>query len=134
VAFPHFENVPAIVTERLTVALVTLHIATALFSPEADVGGWDRLAVFTAMHVPEATVNEKNHSGGGKDQIRLSWQIPPVEAVTKSEGVEYPPYPHLRQRIAARDARHIEAALLRRMDISHVNTIAIMEVESDHRQ
>jgi hypothetical protein len=33
--------------------------------------------------------------------------------------------------LAARYARHIEAALLLRMDIGHVNTIAIMEVESD---
>jgi hypothetical protein len=86
------------------------------------------------MHVPEAAVNEQNHSGGGKDQIWLSWQIPPMQAVAKSEGVKYPPYTYLRRSIAARDARHIKAALLRRMDIRHVNTIAIMEVESDHRQ
>jgi hypothetical protein len=134
VAFPDFKNLPAIAAERLPIAFVTLHIPAALFSPEADVGGRNRLAVFAAMHVPEAAVNKENRSGRGKDKIRLSRQIRPMQPVAKSEAVEYPPYPHLGQRIAASDARHIEAALLLRMDIGHVNTIAIMEVESDHRQ
>ena len=87
-AFPDFEDLPAGGAELAAVAFVAFDVGAALFGPEGFVGcgGW--FAVFAAVHVPEAAVDEEDGSGAGKDEVGLAGEVFDVESVAEAERVE----------------------------------------------
>jgi hypothetical protein len=71
------------------------------------------------MLVPEASMNKNHSAPSGKNQIRLSWQILPVQPVTVTHSVYKPADHHLRLGIAALDTPHVFGAALRGNLIGH---------------
>ena len=65
------------------------------------------LAADVAM--PEATMYENNDAKGGKDQIRLSWEIPSVKAIAESSRVDGASYKKFRPGVTTPDRRHVAA-------------------------
>ena len=55
----------------------------------------------------------------GQHDVRLARQVFAVKPESVAERVKESAHPHLRLRVAAPDRRHVAAALLRRVNISH---------------
>jgi hypothetical protein len=74
------------------------------------------------MDVPEAAVYENYLTARGENKIGLAWQYPAVQSISEPKTVNQSPDQQLRLRVAATDSRHVPAAYLPRVDISHVFT------------
>ena len=77
------------------------------------------------MHVPEAAVYEENSAGACEDQVGLAGECFAVEAVAESEAVQQRAHAQFGLRVAARDSRHVVAALRGRENVGHDNMMSL---------
>jgi hypothetical protein len=71
------------------------------------------------MHVPETTMNLDDFLAAYKHDIWFPRQVLPVQAIPEAHLVDYGTNNQFRSSILALDSRHIAAALLASVYISH---------------
>lgn len=71
------------------------------------------------MPVPETTMNQNNRMIPGKNDIRLSRQIPVMQPLAEPPGVQSAPDHHFRLGVAPANPAHIKPTLGCSQDISH---------------
>jgi hypothetical protein len=69
--------------------------------------------------MPKASVNENGDSVFRESDVRLAWDIPPMQPVSVSEFVKSPSHNEFWIRVTRPDARHIPASALHRKFICH---------------
>jgi hypothetical protein len=86
---------------------ITFNIPRELSLPEYLVAFWSVGQRTALVSVPEAPVHEKNSPPPGKDDIRFSREVSPVNLHAESQPPNYIPHRLLRLRVLATDAGHI---------------------------
>jgi hypothetical protein len=117
--FSYLKHLPPVRTQPPPIPFIALHVRSPLLRPERLIRRGRGFAIFAAMNMPEAAVNEQHRFYPREDEIRLARQILHVQPVAKSHAMQQSPDAHFRLRISSVDARHVQAALLGRVDVGH---------------
>lgn len=118
-AFPDHQCLPAGCSQRLQVAPISFHVSLSLVLPEFCVCFWGHFPIATAMHVPETAVYKDHFPVFRQHKIRLARQVFAMQSKAVAHLMNQTSDNHLRLRIFASNARHIERTLLSCMDVSH---------------
>lgn len=105
-AFPDDQDSPPAGQEGLVVPLVALLVRFEFRTPEILPGGWFRRELAALVDVPEAPVNEHYGIEARQDEIRRSWQLSVVQAITQPDPMKSATKPHLRASIALAHTGH----------------------------
>lgn len=119
-AFPHNHRTPACVLKTFQSEEIPIAIGKNLLAPEIR-------AVFrppecrALVPMKEAPVDEDRRSVLRKHNVRASGKLPDVQSIPESLGEQESPDQQLRLGIHSPDSRHVSAASLRGVNISHLN-------------
>ena len=82
-AFPYSQNPPALISQKVYIACVTLPICSKLGGPEIASRLWNRRPIAT-VGMPITTVNEDDRIEPRKDDVGTSRQIIVMEPISQS--------------------------------------------------
>lgn len=94
-ALPCDENIPALVVEQGSVALVALSISRNLCNPVVAIAFWRPVSPCALVSVPKAPMHKHDLSQSREDEIRGPGQGFAVEAKPIPQAVRQPAYRHL---------------------------------------
>lgn len=123
-AFPDFEDAPPIPAQCSPVAPVAKYVGTPLFRPEAHIRRRDRLAVFAAVHVPEAAVDEQDSARPRENEVWFPGKRFAMQTVPQPQTVQIRAHAQFRLRVTAANARHVVAALFGCENVAQINIMS----------
>ena len=115
---PDGQDTPTERIQKMEVSVVPFSIASNLCTPERRA----RLRPFeprTVMGVPETAVDKDRDAVLGKDKVRLTRKIPPMQPESQTSRVQSAAKNQLRLRITSTNARHVVLPLFPREDVGH---------------
>lgn len=113
VTFPHDQHVPPLLTEQRLIGSIPVPIAGQLCTPVLFIRLWPFAPGLAVMPMPETAVNEDDLAPPRKHEVRVPWQVFPVQPIPIPQTMHESAHPHLRLRIVAVHPSHCAFALLR---------------------
>jgi hypothetical protein len=92
--------------------LISRSVAVDLLNSIGAIGFGDARAACAIMAMPEAAIHKNHFAARGKNEIRISRQVFPMESEAIAEPVNETADGNLRTRVAAFDSTHNAAAFL----------------------
>jgi hypothetical protein len=85
-AFPDNQKLPSDEAEGPLLSLIAKPIRFKLRQPEIQTCLWQtsKLATLASMPVPKAAMNENRLVSAGENEIGLTWQVCPMQAISKA--------------------------------------------------
>ena len=105
-AFPNRQNRPAVPFQVCVMLTVPFPVAGDFPFPILPVRFRNSGAAPAIVSMPKATMDKNNFSPGGKNQIRLSGQIFPMQPIAVAHGENHTTNRHFRGGIASLDRPH----------------------------